>query len=62
MKIKELSEEKLKIGSEIFRDIGQVFFASMVIGVLVNTSDLSLAFFGLLFSIISWLLSLVLIK
>jgi len=62
MVIENLSEQRLKISSEIFRDIGQVFFASMVVGVLADANNFSLAFFGLLLSIISWLLSLILIK
>ncbi|OGZ23626.1 MAG: hypothetical protein A2W71_01545 [Candidatus Nealsonbacteria bacterium RIFCSPLOWO2_02_39_8] len=62
MFIKELSEEKLKVGSGILRDAAQIFFASMFVSVLINSSDLTLAIFGLLFSIAFWILSLIIIK
>jgi len=62
MFIRELSEEKIKVGSEIFRDMAQIFFASMFVSVLINSSDLTLAISGLLFSIAFWILSLIIIK
>jgi hypothetical protein len=47
--------ERSKVFSEILRDIGQVFFASMFIGPLVAGSvNLPLLLFGLLFSVLAW--------
>jgi hypothetical protein len=55
--------EKTKVFSEILRDIGQVFFASMFIGPLITGSvDISISFFGLLFSVLAWYSSVSLIK
>lgn len=55
--------ERAKVFSEILRDIGQVFFASMFIGPLITGSvDLSISLFGLLFSVLAWYSSVSLIK
>jgi hypothetical protein len=54
-----LTPEKLKTLSEIARDVGQVFFASMFIGPLVIGSvNWPLIITGFLVSLIFWLLSL----
>jgi len=54
---------KAKVYSEILRDIGQVIFASMFIGPLMTGKlDFSIAFFGLLFSVLAWYSSVSLIK
>jgi len=57
-----ISPNKLKVISNIQRDIGQVVFASTVIGPLLAARDLGLIILGLLFSICFWSLSIILIK
>ncbi|MDP1845223.1 MAG: hypothetical protein Q8L09_00570 [Candidatus Moranbacteria bacterium] len=59
----ENSSPKLKMLSEIFRDMGQVFFASLLIGPLViGTMDGQLILWGAVLSFASWYFSLLLIK
>lgn len=49
--------------AEISRDIGQVFFASMLIGPLVSgNTDVLILFSGLAFSAVAWIVSLLLSK
>lgn len=55
--------EKSKAYSEIARDIGQVFFASMFIGPIISSSvNFTLTFYGLTLSILAWYLSILFIK
>jgi len=59
----EEASQKSKVYSEISRDIGQVFFASLFIGPLVSGSiDFTFAFYGSLLSIFSWFLSILFIR
>ena len=58
-----LSESKLEIISEITRDIGQVFFASVFIAPLFSdTLNWTTVVSGLILSLIFWSLSLLLSK
>ena len=59
----EMTSERLNIFSEILRDIGQVGFASLFVGPLINDSvNFTLVFFGALLSAFAWYLSLSIIK
>ncbi|MCG2701067.1 hypothetical protein L6267_02790 [Candidatus Parcubacteria bacterium] len=52
-----------KVLSEIFRDIGQVFFASIFIGpIITGNADWIILSAGLLLSLLSWHISILLIK
>lgn len=54
---------KLKTLSEIVRDIGQVLFATVLVGPLVNgTIDVSLVIFGSIMSVSAWSLGLILVE
>ena len=56
-----ISAEKLQTLSAISRDIGQVFFATMFVGPLVNGFvDWLPISFGLLFAFICWMTSFLL--
>ena len=49
--------------SEITRDLGLLFFGSMIIGPIVtNQPDQSLIIYGTMFSLISWVGSIILSK
>ncbi len=52
-----------RILSEIFRDIGQVFFASIFIGpIITGHTNWLILMAGLLLSLLSWHISILLIK
>jgi hypothetical protein len=54
---------KPKILSEIFRDMGQVFFASVLIEpALSHSTNSSILFFGLVSSGVCWIAGLILAK
>src|SRR3989338_6273651 len=59
---KIFSSNKLSVLSEISRDIGQVFFASLVVGVFLSDKNIWLILTGILFSIGFWTLSFFIIK
>lgn len=56
------SPQQLATFSEISRDIAQVFFASMVIGVFLAGQDVSLIGFGIIASLVFWFLAIRLMK
>jgi len=59
----EMTSERLKIFSEILRDIGQVAFASLFIGPLINDNiNFIFVFFGALLLAFAWYLSLSITK
>jgi len=58
MSILKNSFSKAKILSEITRDIGQVFFASMFVAQILSEGEISIILIGLFLSILSWILSL----
>ena len=53
---------KPEILSEISRDIGQVFFAAMVVGQIIEKNGVNWEMFsgGMILSLISWAVSLIL--
>lgn len=48
--------------SEIFMDIGQVSFASIALPFLLNKPDILKALIGIIFSLIFWIVSVLLVK
>jgi hypothetical protein len=48
--------------SEIFMDIGQVCFASISLPFLLNKFDIIKALSGIIFSLIFWVVSVLLVK
>lgn len=59
----KLSSVKFEALSEIARDIGQIFFASMFVGPLINkTINWLLIVSGLLLALVFWSASLLLVK
>ncbi len=59
-----LSKERTRTLSDISKDIGLVFFASLFIGPFIAGSKIQwpVVILGLLLAVVSWLLSLFLIK
>lgn len=55
---------KPNILSEISRDIGQVFFAGMVVSQIVEIANINwfMVFGGLILSLISWIASIIMVS
>ena len=59
----ENSSPKLNMLSEIFRDIGQVLFASAFVGpIFSGSAEVYSVFWGFLFALLAWSFSLTLSK
>ena len=56
------SEHRLNTLSNILRDIGQVFFASMVVGNFLLGKDVAILLMGVLGSMFAWGFSFILTK
>lgn len=59
-----LEDSRLKVLSEITRDAGQVFFASMFVGPLLSIGEINwaVAAYGLVLTLFSWYVSLLLAR